>query len=111
MHLVAQEEQAISGLSDSRQELTALLAGCGAYKLDRALISLSGRDRVRWLNGMVSNNVRDLAVGYGVYAFVLNPQGHIQADLYIFNRGESLTGVVERAQVETVLQIFRRYHG
>ena len=43
--------------------------------------SLSGSDRVRWLNGMVTNNVRDLAPGSGVYAFLLNPQGHILGDL------------------------------
>jgi folate-binding protein YgfZ len=110
MQFVTQDRPAFTSNSATfRRELQALIAGCGVYELDRAPISLTGADRVRWLNGMVSNNIRDLAVGHGVYAFVLNPQGHIQADLYIFNRGESLTGVTERAQVETVLQIFRRY--
>ena len=64
---------------------------------------------MRWLNGMVTNNIRDLAVGQGVYAFVLNPQGKIQADLYAFNRGETLLVSAELAQVETILQIFDRY--
>jgi folate-binding protein YgfZ len=109
MTLVAQRERDTSGLSDSPQEMTALLAGCGVHKLDHALISLTGRDRVRWLNGMVSNNVRDLAVGHGVYAFVLNAQGQIQGDLYIFNRGESLLLEIARAQVETLLPLLRRY--
>jgi len=109
MHVLAQQEQDASGLSDNRRELTALVAGCGIYRPERALISLSGRDRVRWLNGMVSNNIRDLTAGHGVYAFVLTPQGHIQADLYAFNRGESLLVETERAQSETLLQIFRKY--
>ena len=109
MTLVAQRERDASAPSDSRLEMSALLAGCGVYKLDRALISLTGRDRVRWLNGMVSNNVRDLAVGHGVYAYVLNAQGQIQGDLYIFNRGESLLLQIERAQVETLLPLLRRY--
>jgi len=109
MTLVAQRERDGSVPSDSRLEMTALLAGCGAYRLDRALISLTGRDRVRWLNGMVSNNVRDLAVGHGVYAFVLNAQGQIQGDLYIVNRGESLLLEIEQAQVETLLPLLRRY--
>jgi aminomethyltransferase len=73
------------------------------------LLSLTGRDRTRWLNGMVSNNVRDLAVGSGVYAFVLTPQGHIQADVYAFNRGESLLVETDRPQAEAVLRIFRKY--
>src|SRR3984893_7152412 len=95
---------------DVRGEFHALVSGSGVYDLSlRAKISLTGRDRVRWLNGMVSNNIRDLAPGNGVYAFVLTPQGHIQADLYAFNRGESLLIETERAQSAAVLQIFRKY--
>src|SRR2546422_5274875 len=52
-----------------RAELNALLSGCGVYDLGwRAKVAITGGDRVRWLNGMVTNNVRDLAVGHGVYA-------------------------------------------
>jgi folate-binding protein YgfZ len=94
---------------DLRTQFQALVSGRGIYRLDRSQIALTGSDRVRWLNGMVTNNVRDLAEGHGVYAFVLNPQGKIQADLYAFNRGESLVVETERAQVEAVLQIFDRY--
>jgi folate-binding protein YgfZ len=105
---VLAEHQAF-GVSDSRKELTALVSGCGIYRLPRALLSLTGRDRTRWLNGMVSNNIRDLVASHGVYAFVLTPQGHIQADVYAFYRGESLLVETERAQSETVLRIFRKY--
>jgi folate-binding protein YgfZ len=105
---VLAEHQAF-GVSDSRKELTALGAGCGVYRLQRTLLSLTGRDRTRWLNGMVSNNIRDLAPSHGVYAFVLTPQGHIQADVYAFNRGESLLVGTDRAQAETLLRIFRKY--
>jgi folate-binding protein YgfZ len=94
---------------DSRKELTALVSGCGIYRPEGSLLSLTGRDRTRWLNGMVSNNIRDLAAGNGVYAFVLTPQGHIQADVYAFNRGESLAVETDRAQSETLLRIFRKY--
>lgn len=96
-------------MSDSQKELATLVAGCGIFRPERAQFSLTGRDRTRWLNGMVSNNIRDLTMGNGVYAFVLNPQGHIQADVYAFNRGESLLVETERAQAETLLRIFRKY--
>jgi folate-binding protein YgfZ len=102
------EDQA-SGVSDSRKQLTALVAGCGIYRPERSLLSLTGRDRTRWLNGMVSNNIRDLTAGNGVYAFVLTPQGHIQADVYAFNRGESLLVETDRAQTAKLLAIFRKY--
>ena len=95
---------------DTRAEFQALLSGCGLYDLSwRSKIAVTGGDRVRWLNGMVSNNVRDLAPGHGVYAFVLDAQGHIQADLYVFQRGESLLVDMERGQRDKVLQWFEHY--
>jgi folate-binding protein YgfZ len=109
MPILTEQERTTPALGDSRKELTALLAGCGIYKPATTLISLGGRDRVRWLNGMVSNNIRDLQLGRGVYNFVLSPQGHILGDLYVFNRGESLIGEIERPQLETVLSILRKY--
>jgi folate-binding protein YgfZ len=109
MRVVAQDEQVVSGTAQVGDEFRALISGCGVYRLERALVSLTGEDRVRWLNGMVTNNVRDLAVGQGIYTFLLNPQGKIQADLYAFNRSESLLVEAERGQVETILQIFDRY--
>ena len=99
-----------SDFGDVRAEFHALLSGCGLYDLSwRAKIAVTGGDRVRWMNGMVSNNVRDLAPGHAVYAFMLNAQGRIQADLYVFQRGESLLVDTETAQREKVLQLFDRY--
>jgi aminomethyltransferase len=93
-----------------RAEFGALLSGCGVYELShRAKIALTGGDRVRWLNGMVTNNVRDLAVGHGVYAFLLNPQGHILGDLYAYNRGDSLMIGTDQSQLEKLLATFDRY--
>ena len=93
-----------------RAEFRALRSTCGLYDLSsRAVIKLSGADRIRWLNGMVTNNVRDLAVGHGVYAFLLNPQGHILGDLYAYNRDEHLLVVTEQAQREKILSTFDHY--
>jgi folate-binding protein YgfZ len=46
---------------------------------------------------------------YGVYAFLLNPQGRIQADMYVHNRGEYLLVDTDDAQVAKVLEIFDHY--
>ncbi|MGD0791761.1 MAG: folate-binding protein [Terriglobales bacterium] len=95
---------------DPRAEFQTLLSGCGLYDLSwRAKIAVTGGDRVRWLNGMATNNIRDLAPGRGVYAFLLNAQGRIQADLYAFQRGDSLLVDTERGQRETILQLFDHY--
>src|SRR5450755_1145992 len=91
---------------DPQAEFAALRSGCGLYDLGfRAKISLTGGDRVRWLNGMVTNNIRDLAVGQGVYAFLLNPQGRILGDLYAYNRGESLLVDTDLSQLQKVLAL------
>ncbi len=95
---------------DPQAELAGLRGGCGVYDAGfRAQISLTGADRVRWLNGMVTNNIRDLQAGHGAYAFLLNPQGHILGDLYAYNRGESITVAMDRNQVGKILATFDHY--
>jgi len=95
---------------DVRGEFKALLSGCGIYDLTaRVKIALTGGDRIRWLNGMVTNNVRDLAPGHGIYAFLLNPQGHILGDLYAYNRGDSLLIDADQSESEKLLATFDHY--
>jgi folate-binding protein YgfZ len=91
-------------------EFRALLEGCAVLDLSwRAKLVLTGEDRVRWLNGMVTNNVRDLAVGRGVYSFLLSSQGRIQGDLVSYNRGDHLLVTTDRAQAPTIAAIFDHY--
>src|SRR5437660_9554225 len=47
----------------------------------RAYISFTGPDRVRYLNAILTNNIKDLAVGQGIVSLLLNPQGHILAEI------------------------------
>ena len=95
---------------DARAEFHALLSGCGLYDLSgRAKIAVTGSDRVRWLNGMATNNVRDLASGHGVYAFLLNAQGRIQADMYVYNRDDHFLADTDAAQFEKMCGTFEKF--
>lgn len=95
---------------DPRSEYQALISGCGVYDLGwRAKIVLTGGDRVRWTNGMVTNNVRDLTPDHGNYNFILNPQGRIQVDLYVYNFGDHLLVDTELWQAERLKEIFDKY--
>ncbi len=99
-----------ANFGDPQSEFAALRSGCGVYDLGfRAQISLTGGDRVRWLNGMVTNNIRDLGTDQGVYAFLLNPQGHILGDLYAYNRGDSILVETDQNQIEKILATFDHY--
>ena len=104
------EKQCPGHFGKVTDEFAALRSTCGVYELpQRVKIRLTGNDRVRWLNGMVTNNVRDLANNHGVYAFLLNPQGHILGDLIAFHRGESLLVESDQAQVAKILATFDHY--
>src|SRR5206468_9415505 len=56
----------------------------------RAYLRFSGPDRVRYLNAILTNNIKDLAVGKGVASLFLNPQGRIQAEIETYATGDSL---------------------
>src|SRR5277367_6700248 len=99
-----------SHFTSPQEEFAALRTGCGVYDLGfRALISVKGGDRVRWMNGMVTNNIRDLAAGQGVYAFLLNPQGRILGDMSVFNQSDSLLVETDRSQVEKIIATFDHF--
>jgi folate-binding protein YgfZ len=99
-----------ASFGDPAAEFRALLQGCGLFDMSwQAKLVLTGEDRVRWLNGMVTNNVRDLAVGQGVYCFVLTPQGRIVADLVAYSRGDHILVTSDRSQVAAITEMFDRY--
>jgi glycine cleavage system aminomethyltransferase T len=96
--------------SDTGHEFGALISGVGLYYLSwRVRFTVSGKDRVRWLNSMISNNVRDLPVGQGIYNFLLTPQGRIQGDLYAYNHGEYLVLETDQTQAENLFTLLKRY--
>jgi len=51
---------------------------------DRGKIRVTGEDRVRLLHAMTTNNIQQLEPSGGCYAFFLNAQGRILADVNLF---------------------------
>jgi len=95
---------------EAAAEFSALHSEAVVYDLGwRSKLIITGEDRVRWMNGMVTNNVRDLALNTGAYNFLLNPQGRIQADLYVYNRGEYLLVDTDAWQASKLQEIFHKY--
>ncbi len=64
---------------------------------DRAVLHLSGEDRVGFLQGLVSNDVSGPAP---VWAALLTPQGKWVADFFVVPRADALLLDVEAAQAE-----------
>jgi folate-binding protein YgfZ len=47
----------------------------------RAYLSFTGPDRVRYLNAVLTNDIKCLSAGQGNVSLLLNPQGHILAEI------------------------------
>ncbi len=56
----------------------------------RAYLAFTGPDRVRYLNATLTNNIKDLAVGHGAISLLLNPQGHILAEIETYTFADRL---------------------
>jgi aminomethyltransferase len=88
----------------------ALRSGAAWMDLSaRGRVMVRGRDRVRLLHNLASNDIKKLAPGSGCYAFLLNPQGRIQADLSLFCFAEHFLVDTEPELREKVQQHMRRY--
>ena len=99
-----------ASFGDPAAEYAALRDRCGLFDLAwRAGFTVRGEDRVRWLNGMVTNNVRDLPVNNGVYSFLLSPQGRILGDMVVFNCGDHLRVETDAEQAPKLRELLDKF--
>ncbi len=85
--------------TNSREEYSfARKTAAVADKNYRAFFSFTGPDRARYLNAILTNNIRDVQPGQGVPSLLLNPQGHIMAELVVYGLADKLL-VVTHAMI------------
>ena len=78
-------KEVVSHYGDWLAEYTALHESAAVLDLSfRSRICLLGADRQKFLNGQVTNNVKDLKTGEGCYAAIISAKGKMQSDLNIF---------------------------
>jgi folate-binding protein YgfZ len=75
----------------------------------RGRVCLTGADRIRFLNGQVTNNVKDLAVGEGCYAALVNAKGKLQSDLNIYRLSDEVLLDFEPGFTQTVIERLEKY--
>lgn len=76
---------------------------------DRAVLEVTGEDRVGFLQGLVSNDVTEAAPGRAVWAALLTAQGKWLADFIILADGERLLLDCEAEQADMLAQKLGRY--
>jgi folate-binding protein YgfZ len=92
------------------QELRALVEGAGVFDLGyRGQIAVGSADRMRWLNGMLTNNIQGLAEGAGNYSFVLNAQGRILGDCDACRLADQLLVMTDRSQIPALMAHFDHF--
>ncbi len=103
----------MSEAARAAERAAAIRASAGIFRLsDRGLIEVSGGDHIRWLDGMLSNDVTSLqAVGEnsGCYAVTLTPKGRIVADLHVWVRDASFWLETAAAAVPKLVEHFERH--
>ena len=72
-------------------------------------LRLTGADRVEFLHGQVSNEVKRLAVGEAIRALMLNVKGHALAGMRIYKREDDLFVAIEGGAGARVIQGLRAH--
>jgi folate-binding protein YgfZ len=97
-------------LDAPERETAALAFGAAVHDLGwLRRVAVRGEDRFRWLNGMVTNTVNDLAVNAGAWNLVLNAQGRIQGDLHVWREGDNLSLTIAADQYDRLLAHLDRF--
>lgn len=74
---------------------------------NRAVISVSGSDRLKFLQGLISNDVYKL--DKILYACMLTPQGKYFVDIFLYNQDNTIFLDIPLAQKETLLKKLNMY--
>lgn len=67
----------------------AVRNGVGIIEMAYGVLTITGEDRVEYVDNVVSNRVPE-GDGEGVYALLCDPQGRVELDLYVYNADERL---------------------
>ncbi len=75
---------------DPMREQRLLAEGLGVVDLShRGVVTVTGPDRLSWLNSMTTQALLDLAPHQSTESLVLTPQGHVEHDLHVVDDGDT----------------------
>lgn len=108
-HTEGPDAGAVRHYGDPLREQRRLAAGEASVDLShRPVFSISGRDRLSWLNNVTSQDFAGLAPGVPVTAYILDHQGHIAHVFGGTDDGETLWAHTEPGHAEELLAWLRR---
>jgi folate-binding protein YgfZ len=75
----------------------------------RAYLEFTGPDRGRYLNALLTGDIKGLKENHGVISLFLSPQGHIQAEIETYMFGEALLCVTFAEIREKLIPALDKY--
>jgi len=95
---------------DWQDEYRALRESVGLLdKNYRAYLKFTGPDRVRYLNAILTNDIKSLKEDHGTISLFLNPQGHIQAEIETHALADKLFCVSHAMIRERLIPALEKY--
>lgn len=74
----------------------------------RAVIAISGADRLTWLHSLTTQHLERLAPGEWKEALILDPQGHVEQQLFLVDDGIATFLHLDRAKVESLVSYLEK---
>ena len=74
----------------------------------RDVITVSGPDRLSWLHTLTSQHLSELALGVGIQALILSPNGHVEHHMVLVDDGETTWIDVEGGTADALVQYLER---
>lgn len=96
--------------SSTREEYNFVASGIGILdNSHRGKLRLSGKEHLKFLQGMLSNDVLKLETGRGLHATLLNVKGKMFADLYVYKEDDYVLIDMEPQILSGIYELLLKY--
>jgi len=103
------DQGAIWHFGEPNKEQKELVSGNGWADLShRAVISISGKDRLTWLHALTTQHLEKLTPGDGQEALILDAQGHITEQLFLVDDGSTTWIHTEAQRCAPLIEYFEK---
>jgi len=75
----------------------------------RAYLEFTGPDRIRYLNAILTNDIKGLAEHHGSVSLLLNPQGRILAEIETYAFADKVFGISYAMIREALVEVIEKY--
>lgn len=97
------------GMEDAPQREALTSGALIRARPDLSTLVVNGDDRLTWLAGMLTGDVKTLSPGQGAFSLSVNKTGKVQAEVWVLVEEDRVLLGVPRTQDEELLETLDRY--